>query len=302
MRHVPSLLAILAVVLASGSFAVVAHAQSSSLPPTNMGKYVHQPGDNQYQPAAQMDRHRPAPVFVPQQQQQAPIQVGYVPAPHIDRPDPTLESIAADEPVVRSGFPPLPDRADLPVASGWGSTAGGGWGASGAGGGGGAAAGGPPQPSSVHQHYQHYEAGAFAPPKQSTPNGHQGYDHQAPPSAQGGPTHGGYNHANSDFYSSSGGGGGSPAQQALNAMGKEPKLNGRADAGIVPEAPTPVAVKQATTQDLSLPDDEFSSKNNQNKQPSALGRTAKQLGRSLLQPVNQVGGMTGGMTSKFMHF
>jgi len=303
VRHVPSLLAFWAAVLASGSFAVVAQAQSS-LPPTNMGKYVHQPGDNQYLAPAQMERHRPAPVFVPQQQQMqggAPMQMGYVPAPRPFKPDPTLEAIAADEPVVVAGFPPMPDRADLPVESGWGS--GGGWG-SGSGGGGGAAAGGPPMPTSVHQHYNHYDAGAFAPPKPAaTTSGHQGYDHAAPPAAAAGPTHGGYNHAGAgtDFYASSGGG--SPAQQALNALGKEPKLNGRADQGITPEAPMPVSVKQATTQDLSLPDDEFSTKTgNQPKQPSAGGQMLKQMGRNLLQPVNQVGSMGGSMAGRFIHF
>jgi hypothetical protein len=305
VRHVPTLLAICAAVIASGSFAVVANAQSSSLPPTNMGKYVHQPGDNQYLAPAQMERHRPTPVYVPPPMQQGGgggggMQMGYERVRPPFKADPTLEAISSDEPVIAAGFPPMPDRADLPVESGWGG--GGGWGAGG-GGGGGAAPGGPPMPTSVHQHYNHYDAGAFAPPKPAaTSSGHQGYDHAAPPSAQAGPTHGGYNHAgaSSDFYSSSGG---SPAQQALNALGKEPKLNGRADQGITPEAPMPVSVKQATTQDLSLPDDEFSTKTgNQPKQPSAGGQMLKQMGRNLLQPVNQVGSMGGSMAGRFIHF
>lgn len=313
MRHA-SLLAICAA-LAASTYAIAANAQSAGLPPTNMGKFVHQPGDNQYSQGTQAERHPPTPVFVPRPQAAAGGNGGggggYVPTPRVPRADPTLESIAADEPVVVAGFPPLPDRADLPVESGWGSGSSG-WGSSsgGSGGAGGAAAGGPPQSTGVHQHYQHFDAGAWMPPKQASPS--QGYGHAGPAAGTGappssGPTHGGYNHLGADFYSSSGGagapaGGGSPAQQALRELGKEPKLNSRADQGIVPEAPVPVSIKQSTTQDLSLPDDEFSTKNSTPKQPSPTGQMFKQMGRNLLMtPMSGMSGMSGSMMGR-IHF
>ena len=40
------------------------------------------------------------------------------------------------------------------------------------------------------------------------------------------------------------------AEMALRRMGKEPKLNNKADVAGTPEAPQPVVVNQATTQDL----------------------------------------------------
>jgi hypothetical protein len=63
------------------------------------------------------------------------------------------------------------------------------------------------------------------------------------------------------------------------------------------EAPSAVTVKQATTQDLSLPDDDFSYKN-QNKQNGG-NRYLKQMGRSLMMPLQTIPSMAGsGMTSK----
>src|SRR5271168_1063433 len=112
--------------LATGAVFAPVGAQ---LPPTNMGKYVHQPGDNQYTDQTQSERHgnaavRPDLTGRPVVQHPA---VQYVlpptPAPH--RPDVSIEPIASDEPIPQAGFPPLPDRLDLPISnvSGWKSTA-----------------------------------------------------------------------------------------------------------------------------------------------------------------------------------
>ena len=77
-----------------------------------MGKYVHQPGDNQYDRAAQQERHgQPAPVVAPVINQGGGGGGGggngWVPTPHIPKPDISLDPIAADEPVVAAGFPPF---------------------------------------------------------------------------------------------------------------------------------------------------------------------------------------------------
>ena len=255
------------------------------LPPTNMGKYVHQPGDNQYGTQAQQERHgAPAPVVA------APVfngggggGNGWVPTPHIPTPDVSIEPIAADEPVVAAGMPPLPDRLDLPVSSGWGRGGGGGGGYSGGGGGGGGgASGGPPQPVGVHQHYNHYDPGAFIQDK-----GH-GY-YKANTVAL--PTN------NHDSYSAAGNGGhqggGGPGGGSV-----EPRLNPANDRSAPTEAPAPVSIKQATTQDLSLPDDEFSNKD-ANK-PSAGSKFLKKTGRAILRPVNQAGQMATSMSGMGM--
>jgi hypothetical protein len=248
------------------------------LPPTNMGKYVHQPGDNQYNQAAQQERHgAPAPVMAPVVNRGGGGGGGggngWVPTPAVPKPDISIEPIATDEPVVAAGFPPFPDRLDLPVSTGWGRNLGGGGGSYG--GGGGAAPGGPPQPVGVHQHYNHYDPGAFVQDKgrgyykaNTVPmptNNHDQYAHNSP----GGPP---------------GGGGG-----GMGGGTVEPRLNPANDKSMSTEAPAPVSIKQATTQDLSLPDDDFSYKNKQ----SGGNKFAKRLGRQMLQPLNNMGSMTG---------
>src|SRR5262249_62414917 len=99
-----------------------------------MGKYVHQPGDNQYSDQTQSSRHGAAAPAV------RPVQVimssGYRPAPAPRKPDPTVEPIAADEPIPPAGFPPVPDRLGLPVGGKSSWTGGGGGGVGGGGGGG----------------------------------------------------------------------------------------------------------------------------------------------------------------------
>ncbi|MDR3614250.1 MAG: hypothetical protein P4L53_11860 [Candidatus Obscuribacterales bacterium] len=276
-----------------------AYAQSSSLPPTNMGKFVHQPGDNQYSNSTQAERHAPPPPPPrPTAMMMAPAQsVGYVPVPRVPKPDPTLSYIAADEPVVQAGFPPLPDRADLPGSgSGWNASAmrgGGGGGGGGNWGGPGGGSDGPGSPGGVdtriekksYNGYRHAEAGAYAPQE---PTRHYRSSNTA-----------------SDSYAvNGGGGGGGAAPNPVASLGKEPSLNPRADAGIVAEAPAPVVVKQATTQDLSLPDDEFSgSSTQQKKQPSGSSRMLKQMGRQMfISPMMQMSSMGSGMASRAIHF
>ncbi|MBS1954917.1 MAG: hypothetical protein JST89_12065 [Cyanobacteria bacterium SZAS-4] len=265
----------------------------TQLPPTNMGKWVHQPGDNQYGQSAQNSRHALPP------QMTAPVQtggggggyVGWTPAPRPYKPDVSLDPIAADEPVPPAGFPPLPDRLDLPVQSSWAGGGGrGGWG----GGGGGNSYGGAsapgmsgggssgPQFSGSHQHYNHYEPGSFG---QSASHGYYKANTPPPPG--------------SDYYASGSGGGPgtggaapSEAEMALRRMGKEPKLNNKNDVAGTPEAPQPVVVNQATTQDLSLPEDDFAYQKpgQNNTMGKRLGRSVK---RAVLRPLNSAGSYAG---------
>jgi len=285
----------LAIALAVVAFASIgtAHAQSSSLPPTNMGKFVHQPGDNQYSNSTQAERHAPPPPPPrPTAMMMGPAQsVGYVPVPRVPKPDPTLSYIAADEPIVQAGFPPLPDRADLPGAgSGWNASGGrggsGNWGGPGGGSDGSGSSGVVDTrfEKKSYNGYKHAEAGAYAPQE---PTRHYRSSNTA-----------------SDSYAVGNGGGGGGAANPAASLGKEPSLNPRADAGIVAEAPAPVVVKQATTQDLSLPDDEFSgSSTQQKKNPSQGNRIMKQMGRQMfIQPLMQMSSMGSNMAGRAIHF
>lgn len=284
-------------------------AQSAGLPQTVMGKFVHMPGDNQYSNQTQSTRHGPPPtISVPMP---AVANAGYTapawsPTPRPFRPDPSIEPIAADEPVSPQGFPPLPDRLDLPVALNWTSGgAGGGGGGGGYGGGGagyGAGGGGGPAgptdaagqhidsgPQGMHQHYQHYNPGAFMPPQaQATaaPQQRSGY----------------YKCTTPEQFSSGGPAAAAAApdanMQALRGLGKEPKLSDRNDQQqAAPEAPQAVVVNQATTQDLSLPEDEF-----QQKSPPS-----RNSGSNVMRRVNQMviqRGLSAGqqMMSRGMQF
>ena len=266
----------------------------TQLPPTNMGKWVHQPGDNQYGQQAQNSRHALPP------QMSAPVSngggggnyVGWTPTPRPFKPDVSLDPIAADEPVPPAGFPPLPERLDLPVQSSWagGSAGGNRWGA----GGGGQSYGGASAPgmsgggssgpayTGTHQHYNHYDPGSFG---QSASHGYYKANTPPPP--------------NSDYYASgapgTGGAPGAPpsdAERALRGLGREPKLNPKADVNGAPEAPQPVVVNQATTQDLSLPEDDFAYQKPQtnNSAGKRLGRSVK---RAILRPINSAGSYAG---------
>ncbi len=209
------------------------------------------------------------------------------------RPDISLDPIAADEPVPPAGFPPLPAMLDLPISvpSGWRSSSAGSTGGSRA-----PAAGGAPEPS-FHQHYGHVPAGAYLPPQQ------QG--EAVAPAAGGSP---GYYKvrtsapAGGDYYNANTGGapgmtpppytGASPKD--LKSLGREPRMNDRQDQdqSQAPEAPQPVTVNQAKTQDLSLPEDEFAYKAHQSNRTGKV--ITKTMTRMLMTPLNSMGGLAGG--------
>jgi hypothetical protein len=360
-RKSAPLMAALLMVTGVGSL-VPACAQ---LPPVTMGKTVKQPGDNQYMPQAQLDRHRDyvdrtgtnTPIFLnpaggsagsPRPMIQAgpvainPMVLMYSNAPKVDI---SLEPIATDEPIPPAGFPPLPDRIQLPVqatnswggagsggsggARGWSGNGGGG-GGNGGGGGGGKGGGGGYE--GTHQHYAHFSPGYL----QNGGGGGGGGN-----SGGGGGGGGGYA-ANPDeaVPMASGGGGGGPARGSaggqvphhnyykcgevaapsvaggdqfnsnsrgamggvapprytgaskkdIDKLGTAPKLDEKQDENAgAPEAPQAAVVSQSTAQDLSLPDDEFVSR--QGLQDSTAKRLAKRgaqrMGNYVLQGVNQ---------------
>jgi len=242
-------------------------------------------------------------------------EVSWQPTPKPPRPDVSIEPIPCDEPIAKAGFPPLPDRLDLPIPrGGWASAGGGGGGGSGAaswfngGGGGGGNAGGPPQPTGVHEHYVHYEPGAFVQGQQS-----HYYKANTAPTFQPGITDaqadkGGGPSGGADYFAAGGKGDPPPKYTGstgadLAKLGPEPKLSDKPGGNKTPDAPAAVNVSQAQTQDLSLPEDDFSYAKPyyQNGTTSALKNVGKSLGRSLLNPIYSVGGMTSGMTSGLMH-
>lgn len=277
MKRAPLMAAIIMMGL---TVPVAAWAQ---LPQTNMGKFVHKPGDNQYDKQSQLERHPVAPPPVQRFQSSGGNGGGYVyrPRPKPRKPDPSIEPIAADEPVPSAGFPVLPDRLDLPIAMGtWGGASppgggggGGNWG--GPSGGGGSAADGPPRMGAKKQGYQHYDAGAFIPKEKKS-----GYYkcNEVPRPNSG---------VQSDQISTAGGAGmGMGAGGGMRMGGKEPKLNDREDGANAPEAPQPVVINQSTTQDLSLPEDDFvAGQSAKSNRPSKAGRTIKNIGRRAISPV-----------------
>ncbi len=233
-------------------------------------------------------------------------------APNVPSVDISIEPIACDEPIPTAGFPPLPDRLDLPVAGSSGSWMGGS--PSGAAAGGGSAGGG----MTMHQHYGHVtipdvnrtsgNGYGQAPVSGGPPGGGVGYykvksmpidipnssagvgyykaktmhidipDHSAP--GQGTSANGvGYDKAKSmDVYNTN-----STAQPGqpgytgagdkdLKALGKEPQLNG--DGTQAAETPQAVPVNQSATQDLSLPEDDFTYKYKQTSGAEKLGKSA----------------------------
>jgi hypothetical protein len=124
----------------------------AQLPPTNMGKFVHQPGDNQYSDATQRERH---PVAPPPQFRQGARMMLMPAAPATPQVDVSIEPIACDEPIPIAGFPPLPDRLELPVQEG------GSWSSKKSSGGSGGTGG----DVTFHQHYGHVPMSTFAKPK-----------------------------------------------------------------------------------------------------------------------------------------
>lgn len=242
-----------------------------------------------------MSRHGMQQQMVVPVQAQAP--AGYTPAPAPPKPDPTLDPIAADEPVPVAGFPPLPDRLDL--GFGGGSSNGGNWPSGGGGGGGfggysgpspGMAGGGGPNPT-FHQHYGHVAPGAFM---QGGGGGGGGgyYKANTPPPPAGG---GGYRAARApgaDVYNASAPPAYSGASSAdLKALGREPKLNERdSTTAQSPDAPTPVVVSQSSTQDLSLPEDEFTYRQPNN---GLKNNRNNLMNRMIRAPLNSIGGVAG---------
>jgi hypothetical protein len=333
-------------------------AMAQGLPPTNMGKWVHQPGDNQYNVQTQQERHgtsyadRTGPggsVYYGKggggggggSQAIAPS------GPKVVNPmilmggnkpkvDISIEPISSDEPVPPPGFPPLPERLQLPVALGGPSGTGGNWRGGGGGGGGKGGGGGASAIQGVHQHYVHLKPGAFQdkggggggggdagpPPDDSAvpgiqsssigganpnqqiqnPGGGIGYykARTAPPpivNRGSGPSEistGGS--IGGDNFNS--GGPGAPRYRGassgdLKKLGRAPGLDPKQDAATAPEAPQAAVVTQSTTQDLSLPDDEFVSRYGLQDTAGkrfgkAMGRTAGQVGKRVINRATSI--------------
>jgi len=120
----------------------------AQLPPTNMGKFVHTPGDNQYSDQTQLQRH---PVYQPPPQAHGGGRMQLMRAPAAPKIDVSLEPISCDEPIAPALFPPFPDRLDLPISS----SSGGSWLKDDKKGGGGGSGGG----VTYHQSYGHVPMG-----------------------------------------------------------------------------------------------------------------------------------------------
>ena len=249
----------------------------AQLPPVNMGKFVHQPGDNQYSNGTQSERHGPPggyQVVNPSPQQvQGPS--GWTRTIK-RRPDISLEPIVCDEPLAPAGFPPLPDSLDLPGLRGASFSAAGG---SGGGGGRGGYGGGdgPAAPGMGHRApenhggYHTYEPGAFK-SGNKTGKGAEMY------SSHDGVSTGG----------SSGGSKGPSAAGALRGLGREPKLDDKGSPDAAPDAPQAVQINQATTQDLSLPDDQANSgtkRKSQSQLSRGFKRMGQRMGRQITRPL-----------------
>jgi len=254
-------------------------SQSAGLPQTSMGR-VGVPGDNQYTNSTQRTRHAPPPAPVAVAKVAPPIYGSeWHPTPRPFHADPSIAPIAADEPIPATGFPPLPDRLELPVSVGWAPGGGsGGGGGHGSGGG----SGGPPQPVGMHQHYGHYDAGAFM--QQQHKSGY--YKCTTPEQFNVNPAGGG---GAAGAKADGGGSGPSPEQVAaargLRALGQEPKLDGEADNAASTAPPQAVSINQATTQDLSLPEDDFQRKATpmqSTSAPSTVGRITRRIGQQVM--------------------
>ncbi|MBX9689043.1 MAG: hypothetical protein K2X27_20205 [Candidatus Obscuribacterales bacterium] len=315
-------------------------ALAQGLPPTNMGKFVHQPGDGQYQPQAQKERHgssgyldvtgcedHRAEVARQQVVTTGPAYILAPPPP--PGPDVSIEPIACEEPVPPPGFPPMPLGLDLPVSMGVNSAVGGSWSNRSRGGGAPAASGGAAQSTGSHQHYNHYDPGAFIPKRNNNPaddgggGGDAGYGDggslggdpgitrvTSPAVSSGGGggevVHSGYKvrtpppiMRTDTFSTSTNGGTGKGAMSAPTNVGgrggrnsKAPGLDDSQDAAAAsaPETPTTTGVFQSQSEDLTLPDDEYASANFKN---GKNGRVLKQTMRRGKQLGRQMLRQTG---------
>jgi hypothetical protein len=240
----------------------IAPAQAQ-LPPTRMGKFVHQPGDIQYSLKEQVKRHSDSgfidtggagsviirrPRALPASHRPAAFGVGYgqeldssyrrsFVEPTPVRPNIELEPIVADEPVAPAGFPPLPNTLDLPINN---------------------------NPTVLEKKTTeiqtkktgYYKVGTPAPIQRSV-------------------------QSNGETFSS--GSGKAPQYlgktgKDLSKLGKEPKLLDEGELGS-PEAPGALMLSSPVTQDLSLPDSPSASKTKQN----SVSRKVKNAGRSILR-------------------
>jgi hypothetical protein len=149
-------------------------------------------------------------------------------------------------------------------AAGGGGGYGGGSGGGGGGGGGGAAVGGYSNssisrlPQGMHEHYQHFQSGAFM-----GNSGHDYYKVRTPeqfghdPNGPGNGTGPGAFAAPTMYKEPGPYHPGTPAQE-LKALGREPKMG--SDPSAAAAAPEAVTLNQSVTQDLSLPEDDFQKK------------------------------------------
>ena len=256
----------------------------------------------------------------------APVSTNYQKAPSAPKPDISLQPIPADEPIVPSDFPPLPTGLDLPgvmaTTAGTFSSSYGGSSSSGGGGGGapsfqgkkqgyghfapgafekggvGGGGGGGPVYSGgddeswkdevrkpfgkgveMQQGYGRVAPGAYV--QNKSPGYYKA--REAPlggkpiPDGRGSDTFGA-NDAPS-----------APSSPNFKALGKEPRLQDDvygSGGPATPSAPVPVSLSQASTQDLSLPDDDFVKR----KPPS---RGSRYAGRMMNQMMKK--GMMQGM-------
>jgi len=273
-----------------------------------MGQFVHQPGDNQYTSQTQMDRHRSsggAPVAPVAASAVAPITTDYKPTPAAPKADISLLPIVADEPLKPAGFPPLPDRLDLPVGNlvSWASNNNGAPNS---------IANGPSRyvpnsPTGVHEHYVHYQPGAFIPQQElqqttyrPTSTDYYNVNPVAKPMSRGLDVLPGA--ATSPIPT--------PATQRLQHLSAEPQL--APDAVSKPEVPSAVTVNQSVSQDLSLPEDDFNKhyptsvgntpgNRAANGAGNILGYPLRSLGYSALGLVNGAVGSAAGMSGMYLH-
>ncbi len=263
------------------------------LPNTNFGQFVHQPGDNQYTNQTQAERHAPVmPVNIPVSNAgpasgPASASASYKLTPAEPKPDVSLLPVVADEPIKPAGFPPLPDRLDLPTSgsASWASGSNQGSAGNSASGGTYTREGVSHNPQGVHQFYVHYAPGAFMPDQ---------------------PVQQAYRPSNTDYYNVNPGARPAmrssvgdvplpntnpinmetPSTVALKHMGPEPQL--ASDKASKPEAPTAVTVNQSVSQDLSLPEDDFNKHYPTNINNTPANRTANGIGSALAYPARML--------------
>ncbi|MCW5824053.1 MAG: hypothetical protein KIT34_14710 [Cyanobacteria bacterium TGS_CYA1] len=245
------------------------------------------------------------------------VSTSYQKAPSAPKPDISLQPIPADEPIVPSDFPPLPTGLDLPgVMATTAGTFSSSYGGSRGGGGGG---GGAPSFQGKKQGYGHFAPGAFEKgggggggggysdsgddeswkdevrkPFGKSVEMQQGYGRVAPgayvknqspgyykareaplggksiPDGRGADTFGA-NDAPS-----------APSAPNFKGLGREPRLQDDvygSGGPATPSAPVPVSLSQASTQDLSLPDDDFIKRKPPSRGSRYAGRMMNQMMR-----------------------